>query len=664
MNRGFSTLELLIAMTVLVLCFSATMMLLPGIQDASVDAELSDESLGIAKEMLEREQALARKDFRLVVPWSGTRTLGPISYSTSIDVEQLDFVTKKVVSSVEWGGLFGKSQRTELSSIVANFQQVVGGDTCYSVLSGNWGSPQATHRLLGANILGDSTTNYPLSDLDAYYGTLYATVRGTSGAQGPRSPLSAANSTSVGSLAWGNLGNIGSSNNTYATRAMSGSQATNYLRASGFGFNIPDGATILGIQATIERSRSSGGGTSNNIRDNEVKIVRADGTVGSANKASGTSWPSSDATQAYGGASDLWGESWAARDINDPDFGIVLSAVGVPVTGGANRTAQVDHVTVTVTYVPQFYALDIENPTNPVRTGEMRAVAGVAPVSSGFNAVAVATSTTYGDYAFAAANSSAGHLQVIDLGGADPTLIASYGIPGASGAVANAIAFKDGYAYIGLENNAGGGEFFVIDVHNPAVIPSPLASVEVGAGINAIQIKDGLAYLATNDTSRELVVLSLEDLARPEVRGSYNAPGAAPGQGRGVYVVGDTAYLGRYYSSSGAELVALDSTSANPSLLGALDIGTSGNTMGVYGVIVRDYLAFLLTGNTTSNNDGRVRIANIGDPASITSGANVALPNSGSPTALDCEGGRLYAASVPVSGGQANKGSLSIIYAP
>lgn len=663
MNRGFSTLELLIAMTVLVLCFSATILLLPGIQDASVDSELSDESLAIAKELLEREQALARKDFRLVVPWSGTKTLGAIDYSTEVEVESIDFVTKKVIAKVAWGGMFGKSQKTELSTIVSNFQQIVGGDTCYSTLSGNWGSPQITNRLLGASILGDTATNYPLSDLDAYYGNLYAAVRGTSGSQGALSPDSGANTDSpTGTLAWSNASNVGGSDNNRATRAMSGTVATEYLYAHDFDFDIPDGATVLGIRVEIERSRSSGF-LSNEIRDNEVKIVRSDGTIGDENKAAGSNWPTSDAYASYGDTTDLWEESWTASDINDTQFGVVLSARGAS-SGGANRTAQVDHVRITVTYVPQFYVLDIGNPTNPTRVGEMKTASGVTPISSGFNAITVATSTSYGHYAFAAGNSSIGHLQVIDISGADPTLIASYGIPDASSAVASAIAFKDGYAYVGLENNSGGDEFFVIDVHNPSVIPAPLSSFEIGAGINAIQIKDGLAYLATNDSSRELIVLSLEDLAHPTLRGSYNAPGSAPGQGRGIYVVGDTAYLGRYYSSSGPELIALSSESAAPSLLGSLDVGTSGNTMGVYGVIVRDYLAFMLTGNTTANNDGRVRIANVANPAAITLGANVSLPNSGSPTALDCEGGYLYAGSVPVSGGQANKGSISIISAP
>jgi Tfp pilus assembly protein PilV len=65
-SRGFSTLEIMIAMTVLLLAFSATMMLLPTVQNGSVDTQIAVEALNIAEKMLENQQALARKDFKLV----------------------------------------------------------------------------------------------------------------------------------------------------------------------------------------------------------------------------------------------------------------------------------------------------------------------------------------------------------------------------------------------------------------------------------------------------------------------------------------------------------------------------------------------------------------------------------------------------------------------
>lgn len=59
--------------------------------------------------------------------------------------------------------------------------------------------------------------------------------------------------------------------------------------------------------------------------DWEVKIVKSDDTIGTTDKKeTDVVWGNSDAYTIYGGASDLWGETWTANDINNSNFGIVL----------------------------------------------------------------------------------------------------------------------------------------------------------------------------------------------------------------------------------------------------------------------------------------------------------------------------------------------------
>lgn len=162
---------------------------------------------------------------------------------------------------------------------------------------------------------------------------------------GPNNPGTAASDASVGTLSWSNFNNIMTSNDSRATVTVTSNNITHYLKATNFGFNVPAGAIIQGITVGIERGRS--GGSSGNIRDNEVKLVKSDGSIGSTNKASTTNWVTGESYFSYGGPADLWGESWTAADINDPDFGAVLSVVGV---SSNNRVASVDHVRITVTY--------------------------------------------------------------------------------------------------------------------------------------------------------------------------------------------------------------------------------------------------------------------------------------------------------------------------
>jgi len=81
-------------------------------------------------------------------------------------------------------------------------------------------------------------------------------------------------------------------------------------------------------------------------KDNVIKIIKADGSLGSTNKAAATVWPTSDAYATYSGPSDLRGETWSASDINDADFGVAISVIA----DGQKPIANVDHIRITVYY--------------------------------------------------------------------------------------------------------------------------------------------------------------------------------------------------------------------------------------------------------------------------------------------------------------------------
>ena len=166
--------------------------------------------------------------------------------------------------------------------------------------------------------------------------------------QGALSPSVASNDSSVGTKAWSSVDNIKVSDDSRASCSGSFESPflTNYLKASSFNFSIPTGATIDGIVVEIEKSERSGlGGV---IRDNSVRIVKSDGSVGTTNKADTvTNWSTTESYVSYGGSTDTWGETWSAEDINDTDFGVVLAA---DIVSGSFVNAGVDHIRVTVHY--------------------------------------------------------------------------------------------------------------------------------------------------------------------------------------------------------------------------------------------------------------------------------------------------------------------------
>lgn len=645
-NAGFSTLEILIAMTILVLAISAVILVSFGSQSILIDGQTNAEAIGKAEKLLEIAQANARKDFKMVNP-VGTTTDG--IYQEAVYASSTDFFTKNVTALVTWQVEHNRKQSISLSSIVTNFENAVGGDTCDSILSGNWTNPQVKNATTNfAQIVGDSSGTYTVTDLDVYQRKLFVSVNNPSLTSGPQNPSTGADSNALGTITWSNPSNIKVSDNARATANLNAFNTTHYIKATGFGFTIPAGATILGIKVDIERSRA--GGTSGEVRDSQVKIIHGDTSLGTTNKADiVTNWPTSDAVASYGNTSDLWGDNWSPADVNSANFGVALSVTGS--SASTNRTANVDVVQITITYIKEFYILNVSNPTNPTLITGLGSNSGIA---TGFNAVA-----TDGRYAYVATNAgpASGQLQIIDTSPAFPLLISTFKIPGVTGtgsqAVGQSIFYKDGFVYLGLTKTLSGPEFNIIDVHTPAV-PVWLGGYAVGNYVNSIFTKGKYAYLATPN-AQELITLDIGDPIHPTAVGGYDAPDSV-GNGKSISLVGDTLYLGRTVTASNPELYILNNTT--PSAMLPTPLGTKEISSSVNSLIVRDYLAFLTTTNS------QFQIWNVASTTNILQFATpLTLPNSGVGGAMDCEGNFLYVTSVPSSGTFANKGFLSIITA-
>lgn len=162
--------------------------------------------------------------------------------------------------------------------------------------------------------------------------------------QGPNSPSSGSNDNATGSLAWSGTGNIFSSNNSKAQ--ATGGSVTNYLKATGFGFSIPSGATIDGISVDIERN--NGAFFASNVNDSTIKIIKGGVIAGTNRAVPATFWPLVDTTANYGSSSDLWGTTWTDTDINASNFGVAISARGQSFK--ASATPAVDFVSITIYY--------------------------------------------------------------------------------------------------------------------------------------------------------------------------------------------------------------------------------------------------------------------------------------------------------------------------
>lgn len=156
---------------------------------------------------------------------------------------------------------------------------------------------------------------------------------------GPSFAGTAADVAATGTVAWVNPNNAKANDGvftTFTTPTGTGLTKGHLLELTNFGFSVPVGATITGIQVVVARKQSQTGGAcptangvgANAVCDNIVSLIDSTGTVTATNKKTGVVWGTTLATATYGNSSDLWSLSWAPSDINSANFGVAIAPTG------------------------------------------------------------------------------------------------------------------------------------------------------------------------------------------------------------------------------------------------------------------------------------------------------------------------------------------------
>lgn len=163
---GQSILEIVIAMAILIISISAAVLVLFGGQSLSVDTQLSQEALNLARQSLEQARASAQQNFSGLT--SGSSTVN--EFTVERIVQTVDTVTKKVTGRVSWK-TDAKNQKIELVTLVTDWRNVAQqdpGDPGGGGLTGNWCAPQT----LGSVDLGPGNS---ATDLDVKNKIVYMT---------------------------------------------------------------------------------------------------------------------------------------------------------------------------------------------------------------------------------------------------------------------------------------------------------------------------------------------------------------------------------------------------------------------------------------------------------------------------------------------------------
>ncbi len=147
------------------------------------------------------------------------------------------------------------------------------------------------------------------------------------------------------------------SDDTYASGVLTG--AGGNLVASNFGFALPLGATVTGIQVTVERHSATGNPQSSPPAF--AQLQRPDGSGGGVDglRFDGDGWGATDSVAVLGGATDRWALDLTREEVNDPAFTVVYDITTS--FGGDPDTYFVDAITAEVFFDPVV----IVNPVDP-----------------------------------------------------------------------------------------------------------------------------------------------------------------------------------------------------------------------------------------------------------------------------------------------------------
>ncbi len=175
---GFSTLEMMIALAIIILTLSTVLLLVYGGQSVSADSVTNNQGIYAAQAAMEQARAKAREDFSQLAIGTTTTTAG--AYTTMVTVSQgvdssgnPDPYSKKVTVDTSWS-IGSRPQHIKLSTIVANWSFALSGDTCQVPNDANWANPRVLNE--GKNVnLGSGNIATALATRGSY---VYVTSSG------------------------------------------------------------------------------------------------------------------------------------------------------------------------------------------------------------------------------------------------------------------------------------------------------------------------------------------------------------------------------------------------------------------------------------------------------------------------------------------------------
>jgi Tfp pilus assembly protein PilV len=140
---GLATLEIMIAMALIVIAISTVILLVFGSQSFNVGSQTNQEALYLAQQQIESARASLVADFNS----NPSASTAPTGYTNNFTITQIDSFTKQITSKYTWTATGTEAQ---ITTRVSDFFSAAG--ICNPNLSGDWKNPQ----LLGTVDVGQN----------------------------------------------------------------------------------------------------------------------------------------------------------------------------------------------------------------------------------------------------------------------------------------------------------------------------------------------------------------------------------------------------------------------------------------------------------------------------------------------------------------------------
>lgn len=491
--RGSSTLEILIALFVLSLTLCAVILVIFGNQSLAIDAHNYQEALGLSKAQLEWAHALAEYDFNLLNSTSSTKTIDSITYTESLTVTQADLFTKKIDSAVLWQQ-GGRTVQVNLSTLLTNPTGLVSGNSCSSVLTSGWATPQLT----GPIAIGSNTGGNPVTSMHAFNKKLYVTTSNTSGHN---------NDFYIFSLLMPQAPTLLSELDTNTTTAGLNDVAIASTTTNVFGFvanGVSPNFTTCSESATCSQLQILD--MTNVAHPSVVRNYKLNSTLAPFVKGSG-------------------GQANANTVVYSNGYvylGLTKTALG-----------------------PEFNILDVGakvgTPTNPVYLGGFSVGRGVSSI------------TVSHGYAYLTTSDTTRELIVLDIHNpANPTQVTLFDAPGSSGfGLGNTSTVLGSTVFLGRNYVSNAPEFYALAASNPLGSLPVISSLDIGTnahteGISSLIVRGTIVFMTT---TRTVQLWDITSITTPTLITSLDLS-ASGSVGITSTCEGNTVYIGGYKTAT------------------------------------------------------------------------------------------------------------------